>query len=100
MLLRASCGVVLQLNASSQAFACVVGDLLAADSVGEAVRVFRVQGGDTGALLDVRELLQLLLLRAVLQFAEGVQESLCQHAQELPRPHAHFLICIKYIRYY
>jgi len=59
--------------------------------------MFQLQEVNSGELLDVLELLQLLLLREVLLKAVRVQKFVCQHSQKIPRTNQNILILISYL---
>lgn len=78
---------LLQLRAPPQALAPAGGALRVAGAGRQALRVLRLQARGARGLLDVRELLQLLLLPQVLRRQSAIQEPLRQHPQAVPRPH-------------
>lgn len=65
---------------TSQAFTPAGSDFRAADANRQALRMLQLQARNIGALLDVLELLQLLLLRKMLPEPLRIQVPLRQHA--------------------
>jgi hypothetical protein len=78
LLLKAS-SLFRESDEAPQAGSPAVGGFLVANAGRQALLVFQLQDLDTGALLDVRELLQLLLLREMFLESYRFQKFIRKH---------------------